>query len=114
MAIALIGLALLTAAALLVAHPRAVVQIEAQRQLLVMSEATIEGVRGGLLPLESGDVTQLLPLPTPESVEACRVQIDVQEVAGSDGLYRLKVVASGRVLGEEMKRVLETLVWSPS
>lgn len=107
----LIGLALFTAAALLVAHPRAVRQVEAERELLAVAEAAIEGVRSGLLPLADADLTEVVPRPTPQVVTGLSVRLTVREAPDRDGLYRVTVVVRGTVLDREFDRALETMVW---
>ncbi len=107
----LIGLALFTAAALLVAHPRAVRQVEAERELLAVAEAAIEGVRSGLLPLADADLTEVVPRPTPQVVTGLSVRLTVREAPDRDGLYRVTVVVRGTVLDRDVRRALETMVW---
>jgi type II secretory pathway pseudopilin PulG len=109
--LALIGLALFTAVALLLAHPRAVRQIEAERELLAVAEAAIEAARSGVVPLVSSDVSDLVPRPTPEVVEDLSVRLVVREDDDREGLFHVSVVARGTALNRDLRRQIDTMVW---
>jgi type II secretory pathway pseudopilin PulG len=104
-AIAMIGLATLTAAALLGAQPRAAERVDAQRELLRVVEATVESVRAGALPAASGPLAT--PIPTSRPVTAWLVVRDLTPT----GLCEVTATASTSVRGQEIQRSLTTMVW---
>jgi hypothetical protein len=108
-------MALFMGLALVLEQPRIVRRLDRQREVLRALESTLELVRAGVVPLQSGPVEPWLllsgvPVPTDTSV-----QMEVEPVAppGPAGLYHVKVLARWVSAGTPRTREVETLVWSP-
>jgi hypothetical protein len=76
-------------------------------------ESTLELVRAGVVPLQSGPVEPWLavagvPLPPDASI-----QMEVEPVTPPAGLFHVKVLARWVSAGVLRTREVETLVWSP-
>ena len=110
--VALVGIGVMMACALLGLHPRAIEQIDAQTELVRSIEATIEAVRAGELPLTSGAVPRSA-LPAASTARALSVTLTVSP-GGAPGLYRIEVRASGRAVGRRLERRQSSMVWRPS
>ena len=107
-AIALVGLAVMVGASLLAAHPRASDRLAAQHELVRVLDATLESVRGGVVPLASGELAP--PVPTEHRI---RLALEVRPV-GPSGLWEVTAVARCEVRREPVERRLSTLMWRPS
>jgi hypothetical protein len=103
-AVALAGTAILIAAGLLAAHPRASQRLQAQQMMLRQLEATVESVRAEALPLQSGSVIG----------DQCQISIEVvpwSHDAGQGGLFEVTVTATTTVRGELVSQSLHTMIW---
>ena len=106
--IALIGMAVMVASSLLSAHPRAAERLEAQEELLLVLEATIESLRSGALELDSSRISPPIPVDRPVVVE-----IEVTEHS-TPGLYEITVTARSEVRDRAVTRSQHSMIWRPS
>jgi Tfp pilus assembly protein PilV len=104
-AVALTGMALMAAAGLLAAQPRAAQRLEARGKMLQHLEATIESVRAGALPLQSAPVA----VADPE----LEVSVTVRAVPPATGLFEVTATARTTVRGEVLSQSLHTMIWRP-
>lgn len=109
--IALLGIAILMAAALFGSGPRVTARLDASREALDALENTIEGVRAGAFPVQPGPV----PGPWGFHPQYARDLQVVLNVAPGDvpGLYEVVADARWVVLHKSEHRELTTLVWAP-
>lgn len=103
-ALTILGTALLLGMSLVLQQPRVARRLDAQRRALAELESTMEALRSGAIPLESG---RLGPSDAPAVV------IDVSPAAGPPGLYEVSLRAVYLVEGQTRERTLDTLIWSP-
>lgn len=83
-------------------------RLDAQTEVLRSLEATIEGIRAGVVPLQS----QRLPPPWPPSRQLTDFTIVVQvDPWDPPGLTHLVVEAQYRLGGRLERRQIETLYW---
>lgn len=117
-ALLILEMALLMGLALLLEQPRIVRRLDRQRQTLRSLEATLELVRGGAIPLETGPVRTWLDLggvPPPEGT-AVWLKVEPASLPSSPappGLFHVTVRARWIAAGGLRTREVETLVWSP-
>ena len=110
-ATALLGIAILMAALLFGAGPRATARIDAGREALDALENTIEAVRAGAIPLVSGPVAGPWGFQ-PQYARDLGVTLTV--VPGDiPGVWDVAADASWVVRHTAEHRRLETLVWTP-
>ena len=104
-------MAVVVAAGFLDAHMSAARRLEARSDLVRAAETVLESVRGGTLPLVSGEVDltdEFQPL------SSIRVRTTVA-VTGKDpqGLFSVRVEARAMVRTEDMVVTITTQVWRP-
>jgi prepilin-type N-terminal cleavage/methylation domain-containing protein len=110
-ALTIFGMAIVVAAGFLDAHMSAARRLEARSDLVRAAETVLESVRGGTLPLVSGEVDltdEFQPL------SSIRVQTRVAVRAKNpEGLYSVRVEAQAMVRSEDMVVAITSQVWRP-
>ena len=110
-ALTIFGMAIVVAASFLDVQMSAARRLEARSDLVRAAETVLESVRGGTLPLVSGDVDltdEFLPL----SAIRVRTRLGVTSTHLA-GLYTVRVEARAMVRSEEMVVAITTQVWRP-
>jgi len=104
-------MAVVVAAGFLDAHMSAARRLEARSDLVRAVETVLESVRGGTLPMVSGDVDltdEFQPL------SSIRVRTKVVVTAKNpQGLFSVQVEARAMVRSEDMAVTITTQVWRP-
>lgn len=110
-ALTIFGMAIVVAAGFLDAHMSAARRLEARSDLVRAAETVLESVRGGTLPMVSGDVDltdEFQPL------SSIRVRTAVAVTAKNpQGLFSVQVEARAMVRSEDMVVTITTQVWRP-
>jgi prepilin-type N-terminal cleavage/methylation domain-containing protein len=111
-ALAILGVAILLAMALVLQNPRIVRRTDAERQAFRAMESSLEAVRAGVIPLQTstldGFVTSVgTPAPKDLSIE---MQVVPTELPG---LFDVSLAASYRIEQRTHVKRLRTMVWSP-
>ena len=110
-ALTIFGMAIIVAAGFLDAHMSAARRLEARSDLVRAAETVLESVRGGTLPLVSGEVDltdEFQPL------SSIRVRTRVAVTAKNpQGLFSVRVEASAMVRTEDMVVTITSQVWQP-
>lgn len=111
-ALLLVTFAMLMGFGFMARQPHTMKRLRAGDDALRAVEATIETIRAGALPLESGFLLPAVAYPASVQTEHLLLDLDVQprEV---DGLYEITVEARYRVGGNIHRRRVTTLVWRP-
>ncbi|MCP4897053.1 MAG: type II secretion system protein [bacterium] len=110
-AILLIGIAILMATSILNATVSSARRLQTHTELLRYCEATLEAVRSGAVPLQSGTTT-LGPVSIGTSTTDLRVSLKAEETA-TLSLFEVTVQVSCKVRNQPMWYSLTTLVWRP-
>jgi len=105
------GMAVVVAAGFLDAHMSAARRLEARSDLVRAVETVLESVRGGTLPMASGDV-DLTDEFQPLSSIRVRTKVAVTEKI-PQGLFLVRVEARAMVRSEDMVVTITTQVWRP-
>jgi type II secretory pathway pseudopilin PulG len=110
-ALIVFGFALLVAANALSSQAALAKHLEVRQDLLRSAETIMEGVRGGVLALESGAVQleEEFRSPTGNQVHAFVTVEDLEPA----GLYSLEVRTWAHVVGRKLEVELTTMVWRP-
>ncbi len=116
----LVALFLVTVALFLTLHltsvqPRTMKRLRANEAALRAVEASIETIRGGLIPLVEGRSKLVAPLaffPDP-AVEGLQLTMDVAPSAEVDDLFVVTVEARYRIVQQVRVRRIQTMVWRP-
>jgi prepilin-type N-terminal cleavage/methylation domain-containing protein len=110
-ALTIFGMAIIVAAGFLDVQMSAARRLEARSDLVRAAETVLESLRGGTLPLVSGDVDlteEFLPLST------IRVRTRVGVTSKNpQGLYTVRVEARAMVRSEDMVVTITSQVWRP-
>ena len=110
-ALTIFGMAIIVAAGFLDVQMSAARRFEARSDLVRAAETVLESLRGGTLPLVTGEVDlsdEFLPLST------IRVRTRVGVTSRNPhGLYTVRVEARAMVRSEEMVVAVTTQVWRP-
>ena len=109
-ALALIALVLALALLVLFRLGRGFAELTARRDAVRATEAVLESVRAGALPLAPGRY-ELPPEPEAPPVEERRISLEISP-AGSPGLYQVAAEGRWRLFGREHLFRLESLAWS--
>ena len=104
-------MAVVVAAGFLDAHMSAARRLEARSDLIRAVETVLESVRGGTLPLVSGDV-DLTDEFQPLSSIRVRTRV-VVTAKNPQGLFSVQVEARAMVRSEDMVVTITTQVWRP-
>ena len=110
-ALAIFGLAVIVASSFLDVQMSAARRLEARADLVRAAETLLESVRGGVIPLTSGDV-DLSDEFQPMSSIRVRTTLRVTPRPPAD-LYEVQVEARAMVRSEEMVVSISTMVWRP-
>ena len=111
-ALAVLGLTLLISWSVVGRGPLAARRLAARRATVEAAQNALEGVRSGLLPLESGPIR----LPEGLALTSASVKPEVTLVvkpAQPSGLYEVEVEARLADRGTTVRRKLATFVWRP-
>ena len=111
MALAVFGFAVVVASSFLDVQMSAARRLEARADLVRAAEILLESVRGGVMPLISGDV-DLTDEFQPMSTIRVRTTLQVTQRPLPD-LYEVRVEARAMVRSEDMVVSITTLVWRP-
>jgi prepilin-type N-terminal cleavage/methylation domain-containing protein len=110
-ALTIFGMAIIVAAGFLDVQMSAARRLEARSDLVRAAETVLESVRGGTLPLVTGEVDlsdEFLPLST------IRVRTRVSVTSRNPkGLYTVRVEARAMVRTEDMVVTITSQVWRP-
>jgi prepilin-type N-terminal cleavage/methylation domain-containing protein len=110
-ALTIFGMAVVVAAGFLDAHMSAARRLEARSDLVRAAETVLESVRGGALPMASGEVDltdEFQPL------SSIRVRTSVAVTAKNPhGLFSVRVEARAMVRTEDMVVAITSQVWRP-
>jgi hypothetical protein len=104
-------MAIIVAAGFLDAHMSAARRLEARSDLVRAAETVLESVRGGTLPMVTGDV-DLTDEFQPLSSIRVRTGVVVTEKVPT-GLFSVQVEARAMVRSEDMVVTITTQVWRP-
>jgi len=110
-ALTIFGMAVVVAAGFLDVQMSAARRLEARSDLVRAAETVLESLRGGTLPLVTGEVDltdEFLPLSTIR----VRTRVGVRS-KNPDGLYAVWVEARAMVRSEEMVVTISSQVWRP-
>jgi prepilin-type N-terminal cleavage/methylation domain-containing protein len=110
-ALAVFGFAVVVASSFLDVQMSAARRLEARADLVRAAETLLESVRGGVMPLTSGDV-DLSDEFQPMSSIRVRTKLQVISRPQPD-LYEVRVEARAMVRSEEMVVSITTQVWRP-
>ena len=110
-ALTIFGMAVVVAAGFLDAHMSAARRLEARSDLVRAAETVLESVRGGTLPMVSGDV-DLTDEFQPLSSIRVRTKV-VVTTKSPQGLFSVRVDAWAMVRSEDMVITITTQVWRP-
>jgi len=108
LALALVGAAVIIAAAGLQGEARLLRAAEHRNAVARALEAAVESVRSGVLPLQDGDFAS----PVPLGLDVLSIRIEVRPES-RPGLYRLAAVAHWQENGRRLSQRLDTMVWRP-
>ena len=111
MALTLVGFALVAATVAVSSQARAAERLHVRQELLQAVESTMEGIRGGAVPLVSTPNAELLALDDAGRM-GFRSAVEVEPLALA-GLYEVRVRSWTRSRGETMQLVVTTMVWRP-
>jgi prepilin-type N-terminal cleavage/methylation domain-containing protein len=118
-ALALVTLAMLVCLTFFWEQPRILERLDARQQATQAIEATLEGLRGGVLPLRSGVVQWPVPPPAEIWEDELFIWLHVTPtetpdlfVVGVTAHYKI-MTARQRVRDEHYEKTVETMVWSP-
>lgn len=111
-ALLLVTFAMLMGFGLMARQPHTLERLRAGDEALRAIEASIETIRAGALPLESGFLQPAIAYPAPVHAEHLLLDLNVQpqEV---EGLYGITVEARYQVGRKMHRRRVTTLVWRP-
>ena len=110
-ALTIFGLAIVVAAGFLDVQMSAARRLEGRSDLVRAAETVLESVRGGTLPLVSGDVDLSDEFQPLSSIRVhTRVSVSSRE---PEGLYLVRAEARAMVRSEEMVVAITTEVWRP-
>ena len=114
-ALAILGVALLLGLSFILGEARAVRRLDADRAARGALAGTLEAIRGGVLPLQNGEIEAGDLAAALGSSSPADLAIDVVVTPTSPpGLYEIALRARYRVYGETHERRLGSLVWRPS
>ena len=104
-------MAVVVAAGFLDAHMSAARRLEARSDLVRAVETVLESVRGGTLPMESGEVDLTEEF---QPLSSIRVRTNVAVTSKNpQGLFSVRVEARAMVRSEDMVVTITTQVWRP-
>lgn len=109
-ALALVSVGLLLAVGIQMQQPRALERLRARQAATRALEATLEGVRAGVVPLADGAVAPALFAGSAPRL-ALRLEVSPTETAD---LWLVVCHADYVVLGATQRSSLRSLVWAPS
>jgi len=112
-ALALIGIAILVAAAFLDTQAIATDRVQAQAELVLQLEAAVEGMRAGTVPLHSGALDPM-PQSLPRSAEVDELALSAQILPlEPPGLVEVTLNASCRTRRGRQTKTVTTRIWRP-
>lgn len=111
-ALMVVTMALLLGYSMMIRQPRASERLDAGDEALRAIEASLETIRAGALPLESGFLQPGIAYPPPVRARELMVDLDVTST-GTPGLYAVSLEARYRVGPSIHRRQIESLIWAP-
>lgn len=111
-ALMVVTMALLLGYSMMIRQPRASERLDAGDEALRAIEASLETIRAGALPLESGFLQPGIAYPPPVRARELMVDLDVT-ATGTPGLYAVSLEARYRVGPSIHRRQVESLIWAP-
>jgi prepilin-type N-terminal cleavage/methylation domain-containing protein len=112
-ALALVAVALLLGVALVLAQPRMIRRMEAERQAFRAIEGTLEAVRGGAIPLQSAFFQGFDFSAGTPAARNLALWMNVQPVGTVPNLFQVSLRAHYVVAGKGVDKEVDTLVWQP-
>ncbi|HTQ80813.1 MAG TPA: prepilin-type N-terminal cleavage/methylation domain-containing protein [Thermoanaerobaculia bacterium] len=112
-ALALLMVALLMGVALVLAQPRMIRRLEAERQAFRAIEGTLEAVRGGAIPLAPAYFQNFDFSAGTPAARNLGLWMEVQAVPSTPNLYQVTLRAHYVVAGQGIDKQVDTLVWQP-
>jgi prepilin-type N-terminal cleavage/methylation domain-containing protein len=109
-ALAIVALVMTVGMSLLAQQSGVVRRQEAHQEAMRIIESTLEGVRGGLVPLISG--RQQVPV-TSTQTDALVLWMEVTPRDEPPNLFEVSVEARYVVGSQTLRRGVKTMVWSP-
>lgn len=114
---ALVALMVLTLAMLLgygfmMRQPQAMKRLDAGDEALRAIEASLETIRSGAIPLESGMLQPVIAYPPPTTAADLLIDLEVEPTETAD-LFVVNLEARYRVGRSIYRRHVQSLVWSP-
>ena len=111
-ALMVVAMALLLGYSFMIRQPRAIERLDAGDEALRAIEASLETIRAGAIPLESGFLQPGIAYPLPVRAKELMIDLDVT-AADTPGLYAVSLEARYRIGPSIHRRQVETLIWSP-
>ena len=111
-ALMVVTMALLLGYSMMIRQPRASERLDAGEEALRAIEASLETIRAGALPLESGFLQPGIAYPLPVRARELMVDLDVTATA-TPGLYAVSLEARYRVGPSIHRRRVDSLIWAP-
>ena len=111
-ALMVVAMALLLGYSFMIRQPRAIERLDAGDEALRAIEASLETIRAGAIPLESGFLQPGTAYPLPVRAKELMIDLDVT-AADTPGLYAVSLEARYRIGPSIHRRQVETLIWSP-
>jgi hypothetical protein len=108
----ILGLILLFSLSTLYRLPRDLERLEARREAYRTTEAVLEAVRSGAVPMIPGTYELPPVLGEPRISHPLTMRLEIAP-AGATDLYEVEVSATYTVRGETLQVAVETLSWSP-
>lgn len=113
----LLAVALLMSLSLLWRLPATLQRLEAQREVTRTTEAVLEGIRSGLVPLVPGEVKWEVVMPErvsskPSSFDTLLMWMEVKP-GRPHGLFTVTLKTRHTVREQVFERTLETMAWRP-
>ncbi|HEY2292103.1 MAG TPA: type II secretion system protein [Thermoanaerobaculia bacterium] len=110
--LAILGVALLLGMALVIQLPRDVRRLDAERQAMRAMEATLEGMRSGLVSVHTPGLGGFITLPDTAATRKLNLGIDVVAITTRPGLCQVTLTAHYWVLNSEHQKQLQALIRS--
>lgn len=111
-ALLILSLAMLLGYGFMLRQPRAMQRLDAGEEALRALEASLETIRAGAIPLQSGMLQPVIAYPSPTVATDLLVDLEV-EATETPGLYEVHLEARYRVGRSIHRRHVQSMVWSP-
>jgi len=111
-ALLVLSLAMLLGYGFMLRQPRAMERLDAGDEALRAIEASLETIRAGAIPLESGMLQPVIAYPPPTTATDLLIDLEV-EPTDTPGLLAVDLEARYRVGRAIHRRHVQSMVWSP-